>query len=1202
MPIENNKFLIMGSEQPTSFYLEAALELINSVKEKKFTSHELLKKGSELAELIFFEAKNLQRREEKTQINSNFIFQNPKSAALLTNLQDICFRSCSKERVINQIKYLLKKLSVPAIFSFSIKTKLALLQILGGRFSNPLYSEIINFLKKENRRHIISYSEPDFSNFLNLEQNNNCFINIYPFAKHPFEYEKELHENNYFALLNNPKISSISLKISDLFPNLKLQAYDWSLKKILNKLRDIFFMAKPYMIQGKFIHFDPKMHKDYKITLEALKIVLSEKEFLDFSVRITLQAYMPEAHQIQRELMSFSSERIKKGGPPIKILLVKGSYISSEQIRASKNSWPLPIYNSKIQTDANFKKMLFFSTINEHSKILPTTIGTHNIFDLAYALVLRKISDSCQNIDFEMLYGRTPLITKIIEQLSGKMTLYCPIAPPISFNETFPYLLSRIEELTGSENFLCRFPHMEPQNGYWEEELNHFFESGQYSSLPILEKTGRAGKKWPQIIKERLSFENEPATDFSIKDNALWAEEIVSEWQHFQPSNIPITIGEKIFFCNEKQTYSISNPQKFFYKYSECSKEQFKSGLEIAKQAQISWQNISIEEKATILYTVAEKIRENRKKIIAALMLDIEKTIVDADHEVSDAIDTIEYSLEQSKQLLAIKDVELKAKGIIFIASHFSAPIAIAAQEISAALIMGNSVIFNPTSSAMFCSFLLAEIFWEANVPKNSLQFIKCSSSFFEEEVIKDDRINSIIISDSLPFAKKILKLNPKPEIQVTSASKNIIVISSLCDKELAIQDLIRSAFTFSGQKFSSTQVAILEKEIFDDSFFLKELTKAAKELVSDAPWDLTTTLTPLVNATEEEIALLKNLDKDESWILKPVQAKNNQNLWSPGIKNVSFDSPSLKKEYRVPLLCILKAKDFEQALSLANKFSSGLCVGLHSLDEREHFLFLTKIEAGNFYINRKTIDTLIKRQPFGGTEKSCYGYGYKKGGANYLLNFTSKTQLQLPKEKQPPEGWILALTKFLQELQISKTDLELWEKSIANYSYWWKKFKLSKDPNKVLGEDNIQRYIPRKVTLRLLDNKFSLDALRVCAAALTVESSLEISITYSKYSEDLFWLDLIPVLKVVEETPEEFLSRIKQGKINRIRLISKASDELAQVAKENFCFIIDEPVLASGRFELLHYLQEISLSYDYHRYGYLGLRQAELRKIPEGF
>jgi RHH-type proline utilization regulon transcriptional repressor/proline dehydrogenase/delta 1-pyrroline-5-carboxylate dehydrogenase len=157
---------------------------------------------------------------------------------------------------------------------------------------------------------------------------------------------------------------------------------------------------------------------------------------------------------------------------------------------------------------------------------------------------------------------------------------------------------------------------------------------------------------------------------------------------------------------------------------------------------------------------------------------------------------------------------------------------------------------------------------------------------------------------------------------------------------------------------------------------------------------------------------------------------------------------------------------------------------------------------------------------------------------------------------------------------------------------------KQKRDPSKIIGQDNLFGYVPRKNVFLRLENSDPLDILFICAAALTCECPLEISSDLS-YEKEMAWLDLFPLLHVTDENTKTFLQKLESGSIRRLRMTEKAPPSFIRAAAKSGCYIIDSSPLANGRIELLHYTREVSVSYDYHRYGNLGLRESELRKLP---
>ena len=564
-------------------------------------------------------------------------------------------------------------------------------------------------------------------------------------------------------------------------------------------------------------------------------------------------------------------------------------------------------------------------------------------------------------------------------------------------------------------------------------------------------------------------------------------------------------------------------------------------------------------------------------------------------------IDFAEYYRRNMEKMVAYKNLLWEPKGTILITPPWNFPCSIPAGGILAALITGNVVLFKPASDVVLIGWHLARAMWDAGVPKDVLQFIPCSGETIGDMLIRDERIKTVILTGGTSTALKFLQMRPNLDLAAETGGKNALIISALADRDLAIKDLLQSAFGHSGQKCSAASLAILEAEVYDDPNFMRQLREAAASLKVGVAWELDAKINPLIREPRDVLLRgLTQLERGEEWLLEPKQDPRNSHLWSPGIKiGVQPNSFTHMTELFGPVLAIMRAQHLEHAIDLANAVPYGLTAGLHSLDEREQAVWMEKIEAGNLYINRPITGAIVRRQPFGGTKASSFGNGSKAGGPNYLREFLHVRQLSLPQEKHPVNEWVNSLTVFLEKIELTAEQLGLWTASVANYAYWWKRMRQDRDPTKIIGQDNFFRYVPRKgIVLRVDYRAAPLDVLRICAAALTCGAELEVSWSSHKMKSSAFhWQQLVPILRVVEETNAQFLERVKAGRFQRIRLVTAGDPDLYFAAATAGIRIIEQAVLANGRFELLHYLREVAMSCDYHRYGNLGLREGELRK-----
>ncbi len=1180
-------------------YLDEAAELLESVKGNPLSLDERKRLSIELAALMLYEAsQNMSSSEKKVYSELSRLMSDPIGKAFTTAITDECFRSTSQKRIADQMVYLINQLGIPHYLSWNRKAELFIFKTLGPALSQFLVPFATQTLKNQTSKVILPGEIAPLTKHLNERKAEGVRQNLNHLGEailSESEAKKRLHI--YLEDLKNPDIDYVSIKISTIFSQINLLAFDQTVDQIAERLKQLYRAAMP----DKFVNLDMEEYRDLDLTVAAFEKVLSEPEFHTFSAGLVLQAYLPDSFAYQKKITEWAKKRVKNGGAPIKIRIVKGANLAMEQFEASLKGWPQAPYTSKVEVDANFKRMLIYGHIPENARAARLGVASHNLFDIAFAILLRLENQVEPYVGFEMLEGMADHIRRIVQRLTGDMLLYCPIALKEDFQHAIAYLIRRLDENTGAENFLRYIFGLKPGSEAWDLQTALFSEScDEIETAPQEPRRTQNRQIHPPLQEPNAPFDNEPDTDFSLPQNRKWAQDIATHWKNHLEKPIPLVIEGKELYDNQDGIGLNPNNVKQLYTYAKAAKDHIDRALSCAKAHEKEWAKTSVEHRSQLIAKAAQNLRERRGDLIGAMLIDGAKIISEADPEVSEAIDFAEYYRRQMVKMSQMKDIEWSAKGTILVVSPWNFPCAIPAGGILAALVTGNCVLFKPSSDTVLVAWHLINAIWDAGIPKEVLQFVPCSGDNGGGSLITDPRVNAVILTGGTSTAKKFLKMRPSLDLSAETGGKNSMIITALSDRDLAIKELIHSAFSNGGQKCSAASLAILEAEVYDDSHFMRSLREAAASLKVAPSWDLSTKLGPLIHEPRGDLKRgLTTLEEGEEWLLEPKQDSNNPCLWSPGIKKgVRKDSFTHLTELFGPVLGLMRADNLDHAIELANAVPYGLTAGLQSLDEREQLNWANKIEAGNLYINRGITGAVVRRQPFGGCKASSIGSGSKAGGPNYLREFMKAKQVSLPQEKHPINESVNHLTNFLDKIDLTAEQLGLWTASCFNYAYWWRRLKQDRDPSKIVGQDNFFRYVPREnIALRLQADSIPLDALRVSAAVLTCGAQMEISWSPKTSRRPEFqWLRLIS-LPVIEESEEEFLMRIKVGKVERIRLVEPATSAIFEAASTHAIHVIDDPVLANGRLELLHYLREISISIDYHRYGNLGLREGELRK-----
>lgn len=1183
--------------------LKQAKDLLDNVSRQSLSDNERARLSVDLAGLMLEEANATERRSEKRiRLQLAKMLKDPNGRQFIFELTDQCFRSHQPSKVADKIISLLQQYGIPSYLPLAKRMALWLFRVF-GKLAPALFVPLAQkMIRKETAPFIIPGESASLAAHAAKRKKEGIKLNFNHLGEAVLgEEEAERRLQVYINDLCRPDIEYMSIKISTIYSQISLLAWETTLNILVEKLKRLFLVAmdNPCVANDgssypKFINLDMEEYKDLNLTVEAFKRALDDPQFLKLSAGIALQAYLPDSFALQQDLTEWAKNRTQQGGAPIKIRIVKGANLAMEQVEASLKNWPQAPYLTKQEVDANFKRMVLYGCHPTNAASVHLGIGSHNLFDVAFALITRAENGVFSEVTFEMLEGMAEHLQRVVKDVSGGMLLYCPLATKEEFLYAIAYLVRRLDENTAPENFLSHLFHLQYGTESWQKQAELFVHSCQeINSISTTSRRNQSRFELP--LQLPTSFKNEADTDWTVKNNQIWTEGMIQNTKNTL-QNLPLVIGEEIWTSAMGAAVDPSQPKKILFRYSLADQSHIERAIQTAVNASKKNNGTSIKERSQLLANIAQNLRENRGQLIEAMIVNTAKTIHEADVEVSEAIDFAEYYRRSLEEFHLFEDIKWTPKGVILITPPWNFPCSISAGGILAALITGNAVIFKPAPEAVFVGWTLAQIFWDSGVSKETLQFITCEDEPYGSALIKDPRVSMVVLTGSTETAKHFMRLRPNLDIAAETGGKNSIIITEFADRDLAIKDVIHSAFSYSGQKCSACSLLICTSEVYDDPHFMLQLKDAASSLVVGVPTELSTYINPLIHYPNE--ILLKGLTELESWeewLLKPSQDPNNENIWTPGIKiGVHVDSFSYRHELFGPMLSVMRANDLGHAIQIANGTIYGLTAGLHSLDKREHQYWLSNIEAGNCYINRGITGAIVQRQPFGGCKESSFGQGAKAGGPNYILQFMHVEQIYCPEhsvdnEKMPQA--IHKLFKLTDNQQFSSDEVNFIHKSIQSYVFFWTQyFSIDHDPSNVLGETNVLRYLPQKVELRIEPFDSLLDIILVIAGTIICGASLEISLHQRNNDRIVNFINDLNNERVVltKEEEHDFLEAVRNNKTKRVRFLSQPSSECMQKLAELGCTISVKPPLGNGRIELLQFLREVSISTTTHRYGHL--------------
>ena len=1167
--------------------------ILTEVKEQSLTAEQVVDLAVDLAgELLTIANKNQKVSERYQGWKMARMMDDPMGKTLTLAMADQVFRSPTESRSASQFRYLIEEYGVPTYLPLHEQVAMRMAALSSAVAPDLIMPAITWKMRGESSEVILPSEDAKLLPHLKKRKEQGIRMNINQLGEAILgEEEAGKRMDQVVARLESPACENISVKISAIFSQINLVAYDDTLAQIKERLRRLYRTAQAHTftqndgsVSPKFVNLDMEEYRDLHLTCDAFKEVLMEEEFLNLRAGIVLQAYLPDSFEVQKELTEWSRNRAGQGGATIKIRIVKGANLAMEEVESSLHDWALAPYTCKADVDANYKRMVHYGCHSENAKVVQLGIGSHNLFEITYAMLLRAGNGVEEHVEFEMLEGMANHQARAVRDAVDGLLLYAPVVKKEDFHSAIAYLMRRLDENTQEENFLHDIFGMRKGDASWKKQREMFLTAckrrDEVSVVPA-----RTQDRATEMIELDLAapFENAADTDWSLRPNMRWILKVVEDYNNTPIEPIPVQIGGQFeHSADTKVGRNPADPEAEAYRFSGTDFDGVERALQCATDAQPAWESLGMEGRSKILKQVGMELAKARGLCIAATMLDGGKAAIEADSEVSEAIDFANYYAESMSDPAFFDGTTPKALGTIVITPPWNFPFAIPCGGVLAALMAGNSVILKPASEAVLCSWVMIKILWKAGVPKEVLQFVMVAGRGAGQKLLTDDRCSGVILTGGYSAARMFQGWKPEMKLFAETSGKNSLIITSAADPDMAVKDLVKSAFGHAGQKCSAASLAIIEADVYDSPGFMRQLKDAAASLKVGPAWDPSSIVTPVIHAPDGDLARAQTtLDDGESWLLEPAMVDGNPCLWTPGIKlGVATDSWYRHTECFGPVLGVVRANDLDHAIKIQNDSDFGLTGGIHTLDAREIVIWRDQVEVGNAYINRSITGAIVQRQPFGGWKNSVFGPGSKAGGPNYVSLMAEWTQDELPKSSAATSAPVTSLLADL--VKLLPADKATLEASASSYACWWdKEFSIEHDPSNLHGESNHFRYRPFPRILLRASGMSDLELAQIALAVQTCGVKMEISVDKATP------LMKAMIFPVIVETEKELIARLPEcAKQYGILRVLSPSDPLQRAANNVALQTITAKPLANGRLELLQYLREQAVSETTHRYG----------------
>lgn len=807
-------------------------------------------------------------------------------------------------------------------------------------------------------------------------------------------YERLLREVSAFAdsLLEIPEIDRdprgklprvhLSVKLSSLYA--RFDPLDPETERLTaERLRRIFREAARL---GAAITVDMEHHQLKDATLAVFRGVLEDEEFHESpAAGIALQAYLPETESDLRELIDWARARRR----PIGVRLVKGAYWDSEIAWARQRSWPVPVFLDKAKTDAAFEREA--RLLLENADLVDAAFGSHNLRSLAAALACAQALGLPQrSYEIQMLYGMAEPLRRALVERGERVRVYLPVGDLIP---GMAYLIRRLLENTSNVSFLR-------QSCVEGQELETLLAPPKPAACERRATPKASGDE----------FRNEPPLDFSVEKNR---ERIAGglDLVHARlGERYPLWLDQPRAGAGDFVSRNPARPAEIIGTMALADEQFVNDAVAVAQVAFGGWRSTPIEERVALLIRVADGIRRRREELVAWLILEVGKGWRDADAEVCEAIDYLEYYAREVRriggsrvtQALPGETNELlyEPLGVTAVIAPWNFPLAITAGMTAAALAAGNSVVLKPAEQSPVIGARLHAIFLEAGIPPAACVLLQGGGEV-GAALVRHPDVRVIAFTGSRAVGLEILRVAAESptrghalkRVVCEMGGKNAIVVDEDADRDEAVLATVESAFGYQGQKCSAASRLILVGDAYEP--MVHRVAEAARTLRVGPPEDPRNAVGPLIDEKAFQ-RVTEAIDRGrregrvafEKAILHRLTDSATLGYFvGPAVlTDLPVDHPLAQEEIFGPVLCVFHARSFEEAIEIANATPYGLTGGVFSRSPAHLEFARREFRVGNLYLNRGITGAVVGRQPFGGLKLS--GAGWKAGGPDYVKQF----------------------------------------------------------------------------------------------------------------------------------------------------------------------------------------------------------------------
>ncbi len=738
--------------------------------------------------------------------------------------------------------------------------------------------------------------------------------------------------------------------------------------------------ARPLMhdviAHGAALTIDMEQHELKPLIIATFRALVEAYPEPGWQPGIALQAYLPETEQDVADLVQWA----RALGRRVTIRLVKGAYWDTEVALAAQRKWPVPVFVDKEATDASYER-LTRALLAATDAIHPAIAG-HNLRSLAHAIAFaRERGVSRDAWEIQMLYGMAEPLQHAIAQTGTQLRIYVPTGELVA---GIAYLIRRLLENTASTSILR-------QTYVDGRDIEALLAAPRgHEHTPVPPAPGR--------------FTNTPLLDWSVSGvRTRFAAALASvRGQLGRRYPLPLPAGAPV--AGEHRSVNPARPDEVLGTVEMTDAAGAAQAIERAARVFLQWRETPASTRVALCRRAAGLMLERREALAAWEVLEQGKNWREADADVAEAIDYLEYYAAEMERLDGWRDTmsfagesnmaRWEPRGVAVVIAPWNFPLGILTGMTAAALVTGNCTIMKPATPALIVAHLVHSILVEAGFPPEVCQLVPGSGAQLGDTLVDHPDVQLIAFTGSRDVGLRILERSAKQasgqlhvkRIVCEMGGKNAIIVDDDADLDEAVLQTLHSAFGYQGQKCSACSRLIAVGAVHDR--LVERLARALDAWEYGPPEDPRFVFGPLITRNAQKKVLeYTGIGRSEGTLAYLGRVPESGYYAPPAIfTGIEPRHRLAQEEIFGPVLSVLRAPSFDAALGIALDSQYALTGGVFSRFPAHLALARARYRVGDLYLNRRITGARVGAQPFGGYRLS--GTGIQAGGEEYLKQF----------------------------------------------------------------------------------------------------------------------------------------------------------------------------------------------------------------------